>query len=318
VLLSYGFIVDEGKAHRECSPDGDRFVVSGGDSLRMIGRKLKEQNLVSDSTVFVLYTMIKGKEGALQAGTYVFRGECSVAAILDVLVSGRAVTSDIAITFPEGLRLDEVGQLFANNDIAMDVASFKVGDFVSQGVLSAAPATASLEGYLFPETYRFDPKKEDAKAMLQKMISQFEAEIGGSVFSEIQKSGRSLHEVIIIASLIEKEVRSDKDRALVSGIIHKRLSLSMPLQIDATVAYIVKKKTTKLTADDIAVDSPYNTYEHKGLPAGPIASPGISSIRAAVYPEASEYLYYLSKPDGETVFSRTLEEHIRAKNKYLR
>ncbi|MFA6908985.1 MAG: endolytic transglycosylase MltG [Patescibacteria group bacterium] len=319
LFFLYRAVVVDAETHRECTVAGMQFVVEKGDSLKVIGEKLEGAKLVSDKYIFIIYAMLKGKQTALQAGNYIFTNECSVSALLDTMTKGRAMTSDVAITFPEGLRIDEVQKLFLDNGIAITIASYSIGDFTSsRDIMTAAPQTAGVEGYLFPETYRFDPKKEDAHAMLQKMITQFETEISGDIFSAITQSGKKLHDVVTVASLIEKEVRTEKDKALVSGIIYKRLSLSMPLQIDATIAYLVKKKTTKLTSQDIEIDSPYNTYLYKGLPPGPIASPGLSSIRAALYPEASEYLYYLSKPDGETVFSRTYEEHIAAKNKYLR
>ena len=121
-----------------------------------------------------------------------------------------------------------------------------------------------------------------------------------------------------MASLIEKEVISDNDRALVSGILWKRIDNGIPLQVDATVTYIIGKKTTKISIEETKIDSPYNTYAYKGLPIGPIANPGLSAIHAALYPKSSSYLYYLSASDGTTIYSRTFEEHNKAKVKYLR
>ena len=157
------------------------------------------------------------------------------------------------------------------------------------------------------------------------MVRNFDAKVTQEVRDAIAGQQKSIFEIVIMASLIEKEVSSEEDRALVSGILWKRISLGMPLQVDATIAYIKNQESRiknqrdgKISLEDTKIDSPYNTYRYRGLPRGPIANPGLSAIRAAVFPRSSPYLYYLSTPDGRTIFSRTLEEHNAAKEKYLR
>lgn len=135
---------------------------------------------------------------------------------------------------------------------------------------------------------------------------------------EIEKQGKTIFEIITMASLLEKEVRTMEDKKMVSAVLWKRLEASMPLQVDATIIYITGKKTTKVSISETKIDSSYNTYRYKGLPIGPICNPGLDSIKAAIYPESSEYWYYLSTPEGETVFSETFKEHNIAKAKYLR
>ncbi len=150
------------------------------------------------------------------------------------------------------------------------------------------------------------------------MLANFNNKLNANLKSEIEKQEKSFFDIITIASLIEKEVREYKDKRLVSGIIRKRLEIGMPLQVDATISYITGRRTTEISIAETKIDSPYNTYKYRGLPITPICNPGIESIKAALYPKESDYLYYLSKPDGETVFSRNHQEHIAAKNRYLR
>jgi UPF0755 protein len=135
---------------------------------------------------------------------------------------------------------------------------------------------------------------------------------------EIERQGKSIFDIITMASLLEKEVRTEEDKKIVAGILWKRMEIGMPLQVDATIAYITGKNSTRISKEETKIDSPYNTYKYKGLPLGPICNPGFESIFASLYYEDSDYLYYLSTPEGETIFSKTLEEHNIAKGKYLK
>ena len=136
--------------------------------------------------------------------------------------------------------------------------------------------------------------------------------------TEILGQEKTIFEIITMASLLEKEVKAFEDKKLVSGILWKRLENKMPLQVDATITYITGKKSSKVSLDETKIDSPYNTYKYKGLPPGPISNPGLESIVAAIYPKKLDYLYYLSTPEGETIFSKTFEEHKRAKEQYFK
>jgi len=151
-----------------------------------------------------------------------------------------------------------------------------------------------------------------------KMLANFDEKITPDLRKEITKQKKTIFEIITMASLIEKEVAMDEDRAIVSGILWKRIKLGIPLQVDATITYITGKNNTKISLNDTKINSPYNTYKYRGLPPGPIANPGIAAIRAAIFPKSSPYLFYLSAPDGRTIFSKTLEEHNTAKTRYLR
>ena len=150
------------------------------------------------------------------------------------------------------------------------------------------------------------------------MQDNFDKKITPELREEIQQQGKTIFEIVTMASLIEKEVREKEEKEIVSGILWKRLENKIPLQVDATITYITGKKTTKISKEETQIDSPYNTYKYLGLPPGPICNPGIDSIEAAIYPKSSEYWYYLSTAEGKVIFSKTLEEHNLAKAKYLK
>jgi UPF0755 protein len=180
--------------------------------------------------------------------------------------------------------------------------------------LKDKPKTADLEGYLFPDTYEVS-KNPDCKEVILAMLSNFDKKLTEDMRSQIQKQGKSIFDVVIMASIIEKEVRIESDKKMVSSILWKRISINMPLQVDATVNYITGKSDPSVLIKDTKIDSPYNTYKYRGLPMGPISNPGIGSILAAMNPVKTDYLFYLS--NGATYYSKTLDEHNEAKAKYL-
>jgi len=179
------------------------------------------------------------------------------------------------------------------------------------------PKNVSLEGYLFPDTYEINTGAQ-IEEIVKTMLSNFDKKLTSNLRKEIKKQEKTIFEIITMASLLEKEVKSKEEKEIVSGILWKRLKNRIPLQVDATIIYITGKKTTKVSKDDTEIDSPYNTYKYLGLPKGPICNPGLESILATVYPKNSDFWYYLSTSDGETIFSKTLEEHNIAKAKYLK
>lgn len=301
---------------------------------RKIGALLKREGVIRSKWAFVTYVSLRGIASSLKPGTYAF-GNDPIFRIADMLVAGGK--NEKEITVPEGWTVRDIGVLLERQGVgtagALETlvspaaAALLAGRFA---FLADKPASAGLEGYLFPDTYRLpeDAVPEDA---VIKMLENFDRRVDAALRRDIAEQKKGLFAVVVMASLIEKEVVSDEDRALVSGILWKRLDAGMPLQVDATVVYAktqlgnsVSKlgdtatKNEKISLEDTRISSPYNTYRHRGLPPGPIANPGLSAIRAAIYPKPSPYLYYLSAPDGRTIFSRTLDEHNAAKAKYLR
>jgi len=267
------------------------FSVEKGESLLEIGEKLEKESFIKNKIFFTLYVLSIGKHKNLQAGKYFLSSSMNIPEIAQKIISGEI--ANIKVTIPEGSTIKDIEE--------------KLGIKLPK---------ENLEGYLFPDTYYF-PVGVTGEEVVRIMRENFEKKIA-PYREEIKKSGRTLHEIIVMASLLEKEVKTKEDKELVSGILWKRLEVGMPLQVDATITYITGKKTTKIPLEDLQIDSPYNTYKYKGLPPAPICNPGLESILAALYPKESDYWYYLSTPEGKTIFSKTLQEHNIAKEKYLK
>ncbi len=295
------------------------FLIPKGESFFEIGDNLERKGIINSSFYFKIYALLSGSFNRFQAGNYIFCTDDNIKNISEIMKRG-----DIAqkkITIIEGWNVRDIAEYFESLDLAEEegfLKKVKSSDFdYLYSFLEEKPKETGLEGYLFPDTY-FIPYGADVESVIELMLANFDNKLNDDLKSEIKKQQKSFFDIITIASLIEKEVREYEDKRLVSGIIRKRLKIGMPLQIDATISYITGRRTTAISIAETQIDSPYNTYKHRGLPIGPICNPGIESIKAALYPKESDYLFYLSKPDGETVFSRNHQEHVAAKNKYLR
>lgn len=285
------------------------FVISKGDSSSKVARLLAEQDLVRSRFVFIFYTLATGQEKSFQAGRYQLSPSMSIAQIVNIFSAGLAESDNVILIVPEGLNIFEIDQKLAVSGLT------KLGD------LFVEAQAQKIEGYLFPDTYRLD-KEETVGEIIKKMRSNFEQKL----------KNKPDREQLIVASMLEKEVRESRDMALVAGIIYKRLELGMLLQIDASVTYgaCLERALSQSVyrfcdvsqigvANFLDQDSPYNLYLRSGLPAGPISNPGEEAIKAALHPEKSDYLFYLSaKSDGRTIFSRTAVEHERNRVKYLK
>lgn len=250
-----------------------------------------------------MYTALTGRAHALQAGRYALCPCWSVPDIADAIASGRAISDDIFVTVPEGVNLWELDAILLKAKLISRAGQF-------------SRTVGTQEGKLFPETYRF-AKDATVAQIAERMQKEFSERAGSQRFDEV-----------IVASMLEKEAKSAEDMALVAGIIRERMRRGMPLQIDATVAYgwclrtvgyaVACDVTQAPIATELKVDGPYNTYARTGLPKGPISNPGAQALTAAAHPKDSPYLYYLSTRDGsQLIYSKTLEEHLRNRLKYL-
>lgn len=298
-----------------------KIEITQGLGSRQIAELLKQEGVIRSKWVFVTYVSARGIASRLKPGKYAF-SKISVARLGRDLARGS--NFERAITIPEGWNNREIQAYFAKEGLGQGVSLAELDG--NEGLkkfsdkftfLREVPSSGGLEGYLFPDTYRIF-QDADTEKIIGRMLENFDKKISPELRQEITRQKKTIFEIVTMASLIEKEVVSDEDRALVSGVLWRRLDLGIGLQVDATIAYITGKKTTKIPAGDLQIDSPYNTYKYRGLPIGPVSNPGLSAIKAAIYPQKSPYLYYLSAPDGRTIFSRTLEEHNTAKAKYLR
>lgn len=300
--------------------------IAKGDGLRSIAATLKKEGIIRSQWVFIFYTILQDNARRIQAGTYTF-SPLPLANIEQELTRGG---SSITIVIPEGWTVGEIEALLLREKISNKEEFHKLaaGENLNAlrekfSFLGAIPAQNGLEGFLFPDTYNV-LKTMPAAEIAELMLKNFDSKLSPALRQEITRQNKTVFQVVTISSLIEKEVVSNEDRAIVSGILWKRMSLGIPLQVDATISYIKKQRglpaasNGKISTADTKIDSPYNTYKYTGLPKGPIGNPGLSAIKAAIYPKASPYLYYLSTPEGKTIFSKTLEEHNTAKVKYLR
>ena len=268
------------------------FLVEKGQSLFQIGENLEKEGLIKNKFFFDFYLFLKEAQKKLQAGEYLISPSESIAEVAKKIISGD--TARISVTIPEGFTVKQIEEK-----------------------LNLKLPGENLEGFLFPDTYQF-PLRVSGEEVVKKMRDNFEKKLTPDLREEIERQGKTIFEIVTLASLIEKEVKTKEDKELVSGILWKRLKNNILLQVDATITYLTGKKTTKIPMEDLQIDSPYNTYKYKGLPLGPICNPGLDSIKAAIYPKNSEYWYYLSTLEGATIFSKTLEEHNIAQAKYLK
>ena len=277
------------------------FIIKKGEGLREIAADLEKEGLIRNKIYFKYYVIYQGWAARLQAGQYTLSPSLNITQIAETIVKGKAASQEITITIPEGFTLKQIDARLTKAGL------IEAGELLKQ---------SQLEGYLFPDTYRFN-QEATLDEIISKMRDNFDRKLDEDLRNEIAKQGKTLKEIIIMASLLEKEVATDQDRQIVSGIFWQRLKNSYPLESCATIAYILGIDKWRYSMTDTKVESPYNTYQNIGLLPGPICNPGLSAIEAAVYPEPSDYYFFLSKPDGQTVFSQTLEEHNENKAKYL-
>jgi len=291
------------------------FNIEKGQGSREIALNLQNESLIKNSLFFRIYVLISKKAGKLQAGTYQLSPSMTIPQIVDKFVFGQTLKFKIVI--PEGFTLKQVAEALSSNFQKEITLQFSTDEFQEEfDFLKEVPNNESLEGFLFPDSYLFDPivgEKEIVKIFLKNFDKKFNEQLK----EETKNQQKSIFEIVTMASLLEKEVRIKGEKELVAGILWKRIEANVPLQVDATILYIINEKKNRVSYAETQIDSPYNTYKYRGLPKGPISNPGLESISAALYPKESDYWYYLSTPDGKTIFSRTLEEHNIAKAKYL-
>lgn len=271
--------------------------------LSSTAKDLKEKNFIRSTTMFRLCVLVTGGDKKIGAGDYLFKeplGACALSFRLTKSITG---IPSFRATIPEGMTNKEIAAL-----LEPSLPKFDVNFFVDHA--------RAAEGYLFPDTYFFE-LNQDALDIENTMRENFARKVE-PLSGAVAASKHSLREVVIMASILEKEARTPEDMALVSGILWKRIARGMPLQVDAPFLYLLGKASNELTDTDLNMNSAYNTYKNKGLPAGPIGNPGLNALQAAITPEGSPYFYYLSDKNGNIHYARTFDEHKANKVKYLR
>jgi UPF0755 protein len=283
------------------------FEVPRRASARQIASALAEVHLIRHPLSFLIMARILGEGENLKAGEYELRPNMTPAEIIDKLGRGDAVAQ--WFTIPEGFTIDQVADELEKNHLAEKRRFLRMAHGLpSRFGLPVEVPHHSLEGYLFPDSYKVKVGVNEAD-VIRAMVRTFDEKVLKGLAAEIAASDRPLDQVITIASMIEREAQKPDDRPLIAAVIRNRLTRRMPLQIDATVLYALGKHKSQVLLKDLTIDSPYNTYKYSGLPPGPICSPGLSSIEAALRPAKADYLYYVAKRDGSHIFTRTLAEH---------
>lgn len=284
------------------SPSRAALYVPSGATLSDIARQLHEQDIVRAPSVFKALVSFSGSAESIPAGTYTFDQNASVFAVAKRMSGGSYGAEPTKVTIPEGATVADIA-------IILDQ---RLQEFDEHTFLKAAIAS---EGYLYPDTYYFQPN-ETTEHVLAVLKRTFEQKIA-PLEPELNTYPATKNEIITMASIIEREASTTRDRRKIAGVLWKRLDIGMPLQVDAPFIYFMGKNTFELTQNDLARESVYNTYTNTGLPPRPIANPSIDAIEAAITPIKNDNLYYLADRNGNTYYSETLDEHARKKRKYL-
>lgn len=293
--------------------------IPSGASTSSIATQLADKGVVANPTMFRIKTRQAQADGQLRAGVYDLATGMPYDLVIEKLIEGPPIAY-VTVTIPEGWVIEQIAERLAaqagiDEQEFLDLAKGGAEQFANDHPYLKDAYKGSLEGYLFPKTYRLREGTTAAEA-IEIMLDQFDTEIAGVDVAKAEKRGFDLSEVVIMASMIEREARIPKERPLVSSVIHNRLEIGRKLEICATVEYVLPGNRLRLTYKQTRTPTPYNTYLHKGLPPGPISNPGLASLQAAVDPADTDYIYYvLTGKDGSQTYAATEAEFLKAKRK---
>ncbi len=306
------------------SPEEVAFTVEPGESPQSIAERLESLGLVSSAKLFYAYVRYHGLGQSLEAGDYTLRRDMTIPEVVAALQHGSV--KEVEITIPEGWRMEQVAEFLEQKGV-MSADAFLAA--ARSGVwderydfLKDKPDDASLEGYLFPDTYRL-PVPASPEDLIGRMLDNFGRKVTPQMRQRAVEMGFTLHEVVILASIVEREAVIPEERPIIASVYLNRLKKGMYLQADPTVQYakgydpVTKRWWAPMTIEEMSsVQSPYNTFLNPGLPPGPICSPGLDSIKAVLYPADTDYLFFFSRGDGTHVFAKTYEEHLKNQEKF--
>lgn len=278
-----------------------KIVYKENETIQELAQDLYDKNLIRSTRAFALLAQITDQDRNLTTGTYLFVENKSVLDIIDIFVRHDTGIHKLVLTIPEGLSRVQIASLLDK----------KLNHFDTKLFLKE---TSEMEGYLFPDTYYFEPDVDQGtvmRAMRDNFDSKTKDLLAGQTPEHIER-------ILIMASILEEEGKTYDDKVIIAGILEKRLSMHMRLQVDATFSYILGKNISSVGESELNLDSPYNTYKNYGLPPGPISNPGLESIKAALNPKSSAYLYYLTGTDGVFHYATTFEQHKKNKFTYLK
>ncbi|MCX6744179.1 MAG: endolytic transglycosylase MltG [Candidatus Parcubacteria bacterium] len=306
------------------------FVIKTGSGVNQISRDLKKEGLIDSSSVFETYVWLKKAEGKILAGEHEIKDTWSLRQLTNALTSGNTLDNELNIKIIEGWDLYDLAEYFEKIGLAKKETFYALSGQPGKHdntempawvkdyeFLKEKPEGVSLEGYLFPDTYRVF-KNSNLKDIITKMLDNFDKKVNSKILGDIIGQNKKLYDILTLASIVEKEAQTPEDKKKVAGVYYNRLKIGMALQADPTVNYITGKQTDRPSLDDLKVENLYNTYKYPGLPPGPICNPGMDSILATVYPDNNDYFYFINTPEGKLVFARTLEEHAANRAKYFK
>ena len=290
-------------------------TVSENTDLLALAKQLDDEGVINYGTIFKLYVRVKGDNQGVLAGSYSLNPNMDYGQIIDTLVNASS-TETMKITVPEGYSIAQIRQLLLDEHVCTEDALDEVLNtysFKHEFLKDKLPAEEGwLEGYLFPDTYEIYKGNATVVDTINKMLNNFESKYDDDIKAGAETLGRSMHDIVTIASLVEREAQVDSERAKIAGVIYNRLNnpSEFPyLQVDASVLYGLGRTSGPLSQEDLASDTPYNLYTKQGLPPGPICNPGYASLYAAAHPEQHNYYYYVAMPDGSHLFANSYEEH---------
>lgn len=287
-------------------------TVPSRQPLKSTAEALFEVKAIRQPLYFYLYARISGYGQQIKAGEYKISAAMTPRQILEMMASGKIYLH--RVTVPEGYTLQEIADVVARAGLVSESAFLKAArnpELLHQMKIDADTA----EGYLFPDTYYF-PIDVGTEKIIETMVQRFHKVFTPDMARQAEAEGMTVHQVVTLASIIEKETGDDRERPLVSSVFHNRLAIGMKLESDPTVIYGIDHFSGNLTRQQLTTPTPYNTYTCHGLPPGPIASPGLKSILAAIHPAKTDYLYFVARKDKTHQFSRTLAEHVKAVRQY--
>lgn len=284
-------------------------TVKSGTTASEISERLTQLGVIDSRFRFWWLMKLQGDAGKFKTGTYAFKPHMDEQAVLDKLVAGD--TTIVKFTIPEGFGVREIAKRLADEGL-VDEQDFleKAKTYAPYDYMKKLPNERyAAEGYLFPDTYEI--QSDVTPELIMKMMTQdFDSRLTPAMRQQAASMGLSIHDLVTLASLVEKEARYDEDRPIIAQVFLKRLQMGMPLQSDTTLQYLMAGPKENVSIADTKIDSPYNTYQHEGLPPGPIASPGMKAINAVLHPAATDYLYFVADHDGHNHYAKTYEEHL--------
>lgn len=322
--ITVGWMLQTMNQSTKAAVDSGQFTVAKGEQLRHVASRLEEQRYIRSAAAWTLYVLSTGQRSAILDGDYQLATTMTGREVLRTLTTNPLKDNEVEVKILEGWTLKDIAtelekksvvnaQEFLNTAQHPATSGFNLASFT---IASQKPAAVDLEGYLFPDTYRFF-KHSTVETIIAKMLANLDSRFSSTLLADARANNHTPHEILTMASILEKELKTDSERAMGADLFWRRINIGMPLQSDATVNYVTGKSSLQPTIDDTKAVSRYNTYLHRGLPPGPINNPSLSAIRAAIYPEANTYLYYLHAPDGTTHFAQTYEQHLKNKATYL-